>query len=144
MTASTGSLNFGTDSALLIPIAFAIGLPLFAAILAARKTDPLNRIHWTLIMVASGLYGYGAGAHMNMFLDRSEPQSFSATVTGGRVSGGRTLSYRLILGPWGPYKQATSVQVSRALYDLAEVDSRVCIQGRPGALGIPWYQVDGC
>jgi hypothetical protein len=70
---------------------------------------------------------------------------FTATVADKHVvRGRRSLSWHLVLAPWGPRTDATDVSVTRPLYDAVAVGGTVCVALRPGVLAIPWYRVAAC
>lgn len=86
-------------------------------------------------------FGFGSIIHLNGALDKAPQQVYTAPVLDHYVSHGKSTSYHLDLGPWGPRTEAREVQVSRSLYDEVNVGDTVTVILHEGRLGIPWYQV---
>lgn len=111
---------------------------------AARKNP---RVAATMVglCVLSGLYGWGLAAAVNMAADPVAPHIYEAQVVGGHESHGRSTSYYLELGPWGPYTTSYSqIQVSRDAYEAMRPGEVVCVALHPGALQVGWYEMVGC
>jgi hypothetical protein len=122
----------------------AIGAIVFAAALAAVAPD-FRRI-WAVALLTPLLafYPWGAFSLANAVLDRAAPEVFRAAVRGKHVSTGKTTSYELRLGPWGPVTEAKTVEVARVVYDRVATGDSVCVLLRPGALGARWFVVLRC
>jgi hypothetical protein len=89
-------------------------------------------------------YAYGAVTLGNRELDASEPVAHAAKVLGSHVSSGKTTSYYLVLGPWGPRKEAEDVDVGREYYERGSHRETVCVYLFRGAFGIRWFEVWDC
>ena len=89
-------------------------------------------------------YAYGAVVIANFRLDRGEPEVFTAEVLGARVSTGKSTSYYLELGPWGPRTDAEEVDVGKDYYTQASHREAVCVYLYKGALGVRWFEVWDC
>ena len=74
----------------------------------------------------------------------SEPVPYAAKVLGSRISTGKTTSYYLELGPWGPRKESEEVDVGREYYERGSHRKTVCVYLFRGAFGIRWFQVWDC
>lgn len=101
---------------------------------------------WTavVILVFGAFYGWGLIAQANALLDTSPARVFQVAVTGKHMSSGKTTTYYLRLEPWGPKTASEDVTVPSPLYHYADVGVTVCVDLYPGALRIPWYEVDRC
>ena len=101
---------------------------------------------WTavVILVFGAFYGWGLIAQANALLDTSPARVFQVAVTGKHMSSGKTTTYYLRLEPWGPKTTSEDVTVPSPLYHYADVGVTVCVDLYPGALRIPWYEVDRC
>jgi hypothetical protein len=89
-------------------------------------------------------YAYGALALANRELDASQPAPYVAKVLGSHISSGKTTSYYLKLGPWGPRNEAEDVDVGREYYGRGSRQETVCVYLFRGALGIRWFEVWDC
>jgi hypothetical protein len=121
-----------------------IGLGLFVA---ARRADPtLRRKRSTALAVLAFalVYGFGAGVHANVLLDRAPQATYTAAVLSKRIRTGKYTDYVLHLGPWGPQRGDGDITVVRSLYEGIQPGDSVCVHLRPGALRIPWYTVERC
>jgi hypothetical protein len=110
------------------------------AVPAARQKLGIAVLTLALVMA----YGYGVVALGNAVLDRSSGASYTTTVYGKHVSGGRSKSPRLRIGPWGPRTTEEDVTVPWETYRSAGVGDTICVLLRPGGFGIPWYRVSRC
>lgn len=97
-----------------------------------------------VILLFSATFVFGAIAQANILLDKSVPATFRATVLNKRISSGRTTSWYLRVGPWGPQSRPTEVSVSRSLYNNVLPNQTVCVHLSDGGLKIPWYFISGC
>jgi hypothetical protein len=89
-------------------------------------------------------YAYGVVAVANVRFDRGEPQVFVAQVLGAHESSGKTTTYYLDLGPWGPRKSAEEVEVGSAFYASGSRRETVCVYLYRGALKARWFEVWDC
>jgi len=61
------------------------------------------------------------------------------TVASKRNVRGKTTSYELMLGPWGPKTNSNKLRKSRPTYDPIQPGDVVHLTMRHGALGVNWY-----
>jgi len=94
-----------------------------------------------LLMVA---YAYGVVALANFRLDDSEPTVYAVPVLGAHVSSGKTRSYYLKLGPWGPRTEPEDVDVGSEYYQRGSNRETVCVYLYRGALQMRWFEVWDC
>jgi hypothetical protein len=109
---------------------------------ARRNSELLGTAAALLFFTA--VYGWGLAATADAVLDKSAPGSYATTVQGMHESHGRSTSYYLELAPWGPIQRLNNVSVSRTTYEGAFIGELVCLELRPGALRVEWYQVVAC
>ena len=127
-----------------VPPAVLIGCALCFA--ATRADDSLRR-RWggmVAFLFISLIYGLGAGLAVNVLQDHSPIDVFGAQIWRKQIVRGRSTTYELILGPWGPRKKENRVSVRRILYDSLQTGDTVCVGMRKGRLGIQWYTVGRC
>jgi hypothetical protein len=114
---------------------------IFTALIAVVERRFNWEIAWaTLIM--SGLYAWSAGVVLNDILDHAKPRIERVQVL-GKETRGSDPDYELHLAAWGTF-DAKEYEVSRKLYDKAEVGQAVCIRIYPGWLGWENYYVRSC
>lgn len=113
---------------------------------ATRADVSLRRRRGSVVAFLSISWAYGVGAALtvNTLQDRSPIDVFGARIVRKQVVGGRSTTYELILGPWGPREKENRVTVRRVLYDSLRTGDTVCLGMRKGRLGIRWYTVGRC
>jgi hypothetical protein len=84
-------------------------------------------------------YGYGVGIEANTLLDHSPATTYTVTVNNKRISRGKTTTYLVEVGPWGPKSKASELRVGRATYEAIHSGDKVLLDSRRGAFGINWY-----
>jgi hypothetical protein len=115
-----------------------------AGVVQSRRPGVAGPRQSVFMLGLSGLaLGCGAPALVDVRFDASPGQAFRATVNSMYVNQGRSTSYHLRLGAWGP-APADSVTVSRSLYDQFNPGDQACVALHAGALAIPWFAVRTC
>jgi hypothetical protein len=121
-----------------------------AALFIAVVTISVKKLHFknakdSLVLILFSVfmfaYGYGAVVTLNCVYDKSEPETFNATILSKRISTGKTKTYYLKLTPWGHRTTAEEVSVSSNLYNRVEQEDTVNIYFRKGQFNIPWFRV---
>ncbi len=110
--------------------------------LSAWAVDPVMRTKRGTIaslLMFSIAYGYGAAMEANVLLDRSSAVTYTADVEGKRVLRGKTTTWELELGSWGPRTKVNKLAVAPATYNSIEQGDVVYLNLRQGALGVNWY-----
>ena len=136
--------NFLSVGALLpyVGLGALLGVAIFWG--AARK-NPRTAPTLFALCVLSGLYGWGLAAGVDMAGDPVAPRVYEVQVVGGHVSRGRSTSYYLKLGPWGPFPTSYSqMQVSRGEYERMRAGGVVCVELHSGALRVAWFEAVPC
>lgn len=109
-----------------------------------RADASLRNKQIVALYVLAFCYGIGGVSVINGYFDRSDAVLYRATILGKHVSHGRTTTYRLTLGPWGPRIAENAVEIPKEMYDVVNVGDPVCPSVKRGALGVAWYDVFGC
>ncbi len=89
-------------------------------------------------------YGFGAGIVVNALGDRSVPTIYRVEVLSKHISSGRSRSHYMTLSAWGPVHEAKDVIVSSDVYSAVAPGEVACVHLNKGALGVAWYNVEGC
>lgn len=94
------------------------------------------------LLFCSMVYGYAAPVAYNCAFDEAVPQVYRVPVVGKHVSSGKTTTYYLEAGAWGPRTASEDVTVTEALYDRTQPGDTVHAYLFPGRLGIPWFSIE--
>jgi hypothetical protein len=97
-----------------------------------------------LLGVLMAAYAYGGATLANVELDSGKPEVFETPVLGSHTSSGKSTTYYLNLGAWGPRTEAEDVAVSRDYFDAAVGRKTVCVYLFRGALSVRWFEVWDC
>jgi hypothetical protein len=131
-----------------LTVALILGVPMTALVSAAFRGSRLARgrvITALGTFACMSLYAYGGLSLVNARLDTASPERFRTAVIGKRITQGRSSTFwYLRLKPWGPQTEPSEAAVSPSLYHAVNVGEGVCVDVRPGALGIAWYIVERC
>lgn len=125
-------------------LAVAIGLALWFVGMATDRSLSARRGTLLALLLPAMFYGYGAGMGFNTAFDPSTATIYSARIISKNVVRGRHTDYNLVLEPWGPRRENSTVSVSFRLYNSVEIGDAVCLPMRSGALHIAWYEVVAC
>jgi hypothetical protein len=120
-------------------LSIGIGSLLFLTAFAVDRTMRTKVGTIATLLAISLAYGFGFAVEANGLLDRSPEASYIAKVEGKRIVGGRTTTYELELGPWGPKAKSSKLRVARATYGPIQRGDVVSLILRQGALGVNWY-----
>lgn len=88
------------------------------------------------------VYSFGTLMILNCYFDETKPEVYTAPILEKRISKGKSTSYYLRLGKWGPQKEEEEVSVNSEKYNSVEVGEKVVIEFRKGLLDIPWIVVE--
>lgn len=111
------------------------------------KSRPGVASPWTLFMFLIGcaaVYGYGATVLADVQFDTSPGTPTTAAVLGKHIASGRSTTYYLDVGPWGPRTRPNSISVSSGDYRALNAGDSLCIGLHPGFLGLPWFTAHPC
>ena len=128
-----------------IPAAVIVGSVLVLFI--ARASEEKRKTTFPILLLFAFFLATYAGcviADADVFLDRSSPLAYRADVLSASVSHGKTTTYTLQLGPWGPRQSPEDVEVTSSVYSRVAPGESVCILLYPGTLRIPWFTVSSC
>jgi hypothetical protein len=137
------SLHF-VDQLSLLEYAALVGVLFCAGIYSAARKNPQFWGAMIGMLFIAGAYGFGLAAAADTIPDHATPASYSVTVENKHETHGRSTSYYLDLGPWGPMQGANSLSVSYSTYEGTSIGDQVCLDLRPGVLRVQWYQVIPC
>ncbi len=119
----------------LTAVALALGSQRTLRQAAHRATE------WLAIGMIAVAYGYGAPYIINATFDQAIPTEYRASMLSKYSSGGKTTTYYLNVGPWGPRRAADNVTVSHDYYRRVQPGDSVTMLVSPGRLGVPWFTV---
>lgn len=89
----------------------------------------------------SVLYGFGGIMNINCAFDKSAEQVYRAEVLDHNISHGKSTTYYLMLGPWGPQANTDQVAVSSSRYYRTNIGSKVTVHLKKGLLNAPWFTI---
>lgn len=89
-------------------------------------------------------YSFAMPITANTLDDQSPVTQYSAPVVRKHISSGRSTTYYLDLGPWGPVQTRNSLSVPRSTYNSFAVGDQVCLALHAGRLNAPWYTRVDC
>ncbi|HTW50153.1 MAG TPA: hypothetical protein VMD92_19500 [Acidobacteriaceae bacterium] len=92
----------------------------------------------------TAIFAFGLVTGANSVADPAPPQTFRAIVAGKHVTHGKSTTWYLTLGPWGPFSQLKDMRVSHARYDATSGGDTVCVLLHPGYLHAAWYEAADC
>lgn len=115
---------------------------------ARRMTPPPKRANvrasmTSLLLLGIGV-GWGATVEANILLDGSAPTVHRLRVAQKWISGGRYPRHHVQLLPRVEALGGTDFRVDPRIYGGAATGSDLCVEERPGLLGIRWYEVAFC
>ncbi|MBI1307715.1 MAG: hypothetical protein GC181_14015 [Bacteroidetes bacterium] len=84
------------------------------------------------------LYSYGTIASLNCLFDKSDGETYVASIYEMEISTGKNYIY---LSPWGPLTEINKISVSKAMYQKLNSNEQVKVLLMKGKLGIPWYKI---
>ncbi len=116
-------------------------------LIVARAGEEKRKTAFSFLLLFAGLFATYAGcviADADVLLDRSSPVAYRAEVLSASVSHGKTTTYSLQLGPWGPRQNPEDVDVTSSVYNNVAPGDSVCLLLYPGTLRIPWFTVSPC
>jgi hypothetical protein len=116
-----------------------------------KKDDPPNNfkgfgfINSMVLLLLIGGYGLGCSVYLNTILDTSSPTYYNAIVFNKEkyYSFKSGTTYFMKISPWGPQKSTNKERVSLALYHSTNINDPIVVSYHKGALGIPWYRIEG-
>jgi hypothetical protein len=100
-----------------------------------------------LLVLVSLPYALAGIALADQVFDLGASQTLRLPVIAKRVTTGKSATHYLRVPAWGLRPRPNEIEVKRDVYDAVPVGGAVCLQVHPGALGMPWYEVNaagGC
>lgn len=108
------------------------------------RKGPLTRGFHGVVLMCAFFFGMGLIAACDTLLDHAKPAPYTAQVVAKHTSSGRSTTYYLDFGAWGPFKGANTVSVPNSVYQAAEPGDTVCFEVYPGALRAAWFERVAC
>jgi hypothetical protein len=93
-------------------------------------------------VLLSACFGHGLVTVANRAFDRSPRQAFTVTVEERPTR--YATERRVRLSAWGPVANSWETTLPASLYQKATEGSRLCVASGSGALGVRWYELEGC
>lgn len=128
----------------LAPEMIAMGLLCFVPALVTKSDSATALSRGIALIFFAGLYGYAVSVAADTQYDHGPVSPYRATVVGKYESHGRSTSYTLQLGPWGPFEGENRLGVSARTYGHMEIGDTVCLNLHPGSLHAAWFQQVSC
>ena len=107
-----------------------------------NSSSPIGAFMGLLAFVL--LYSFAMPVTANTLDDPSPVTHYSAPILRKHISSGKSTTYYLDLGPWGPIQNRNSLSVPRSTYNSFAVGDQVCLAVRAGRLNAPWYERVDC
>ncbi|RSK51162.1 hypothetical protein [Hymenobacter rigui] len=119
---------------------------LFGGVLAYgnRRFIKLPASRWgavATVFFCALVYGYSAVVAINCVFDEATPRVYAANVISKHISSGKTTTYYLKVGAWGPRTAPEDVTVTEETYDQTMPGDSVRVYQFPGRLAMPWFTV---
>jgi hypothetical protein len=127
---------------------FQLGFVVFAIYLAllirfAWKTPTKFGSILSLILCGA-FYSAGVARTVDTLPDRSAARSYQSVIANMHTVRGKSTSYYLTLGEWGPPGYRGDVEVSPHFYGSMRIGDTVCTSLHGGFLHAPWYTLSQC
>jgi hypothetical protein len=119
---------------------------LFGGVLAYgnRRFIQLPASRWgavATVFFCALVYGYSAVVAINCVFDEATPRVYAANVVSKHSSSGKTTTYYLEVGAWGPRTAPEDVTVTEETYDQTIPGDSLRVYQFPGRLQMPWFTV---
>ncbi len=116
---------------------------LFCFYVFGRKGPRMQGFH-ALVFMCAAFYSIGLIAASDTLPDHGKPTDYAAQVIHKHYVSGKSDTYYLDFGPWGPFSGANKVSVPYSVYKATRPGSTVCFEVHPGALKAAWFQRVAC
>jgi hypothetical protein len=128
----------------LLPTVVAVVLAwLFAFYVFGRKGPRMQAFH-VIVILCGASYSAGLMAACDTLPDRAKPADYAAQVINKHVVKGKSETYYLDFGPWGPFDRTNKVSVPYSVYEETTPGDVVCFEVHPGALKAAWFRRVAC
>jgi len=86
-------------------------------------------------------YSIALACGIDVWLDRSMPNTYATTVKRKHVDHGKYTTYHLVLDPWPTEPYGDDAAVSHSFYEETIEGEPICVYERQGALHAAWYTI---
>lgn len=137
---SVGNYSVLDISNLMLP-ALAISVISFACLATAGINRSIKPVGGQIVMmiIASVLLALGSLRLVNCQFDDSQGQQFEAQIADKWIARGKTTTYNIRLGAWGPSAGGEELTVSKDFYNNVNLGQPLHLKLKPGVLGMQWY-----
>lgn len=132
------------SAAPLLPAMVLAGLVFVASFYLLGRKGPQTPGFHAMVLMCAGLYGFGMIASFDTLFDHGHPTFYRTQVAGKHVAHGKSTTYYLDFGSWGPVSGPNKISVPYGLYETAEPGDTACFEVFPGLLHAPWYMRVDC
>jgi hypothetical protein len=128
----------------LLPLIVVVGLIFIAGFYMLGRKGPHTGGFHGIVLMCAGFFGFGLIAASDTLLDHGKATTYQAQVVGQHTTSGRSTTYYLDFGAWGPFSGANKVSVPYSVYQSVAPGDMVCFDVHPGALRAAWFLRVGC
>lgn len=119
----------------------ALTLLLMLIFITLKQTNHTLKKQLIAILFVAAICGFAVSMEANIGFDPSNGTAYRVVVKSKYKTSGKNTIYHLVVSPWNLKPDGDDVMVPSSLYDEVSVDSRVQINLKQGALGVPWYHI---
>lgn len=115
-----------------------------AMAVSPKEDKEAEGLRWLFGMfgaLLAGLISVSAAFWVNRTFDHAQPIPYSAEILQKYTVQGKSVQYRMRLGPWGPQTLRDAYPVTPWLYSRLAVGDSAQIWWHPGLLGQPWFEI---
>ena len=116
---------------------------LFCFYAFGRKGPQMQGFH-VLVIICAVFYSVGLMAACDTLPDHAKPTDYAAQIIHKHSVSGKSTTYYLDFGPWGPFSRPNNVSVPYSVYQRATPGDIACFEVHPGALHASWFRRVAC
>jgi hypothetical protein len=128
----------------LLELTVAVVLACALAFAAIGGKGPRQQGFVVVVLMYAVFYSYGLVEAGDTLFDHVKTANYTTMVIGRHAVHGRSTTYYLDLGPWGPFDGENKFRVPLSQYRAANTGDAVCLELHPGSLHAAWYERVGC
>ena len=130
-----------------MPLVLSIALVALAYLLgfyAFGRKGPRAQSFHVLVFMCAGFYSVGLIAACDTLPDHAKATDYATQVIHKHYVSGKSTTYYLDFGPWGPFSADNKVSVPSSVYEQTTPGDTVCFEVHPGALKAAWFERVAC